>query len=57
MQPFEGQRPGRLATETIGYASDIRNQEQHHTKLSFQEEYRLICQKHEIEIDERYVWD
>ena len=35
----------------------IRNQEQHHAKLSFQEEYRLICQKHEIEIDERYVWD
>ena len=37
--------------------SYIRNQEQHHAKLSFQEEYRLICQKHEIEIDERYVWD
>ena len=35
----------------------IRNQEQHHAKLSFQEEYRIICQKHEIEIDERYVWD
>ena len=35
----------------------IRNQEKHHAKLSFQEEYRLICQKHEIEIDERYVWD
>ena len=35
----------------------IRNQVQHHAKLSFQEEYRLICQKHEIVIDERYVWD
>jgi hypothetical protein len=35
----------------------IRNQQQHHANLSFQEEYRLICQKHEIEIDERYVWD
>jgi hypothetical protein len=35
----------------------IRNQEQHHAHLSFQDEYRLICQKHEIEIDERYVWD
>ena len=35
----------------------IRNQEQHHAKLSFQDEYRLICQKHGIEINERYVWD
>jgi REP element-mobilizing transposase RayT len=35
----------------------IRNQEQHHAKLSFQEEYRFICQKHDVEIDERYVWD
>ncbi len=35
----------------------IRNQDEHHARMSFQEEYRMICQKHEIEIDERYVWD
>ena len=35
----------------------VRNQEQHHSGISFQEEYRLICQKHDIETDERYVWD
>ena len=35
----------------------IRNQIEHHTKISFQDEYRRICAKHDIEIDERYVWD
>jgi len=36
----------------------IRNQEQHHSSgVSFQDEYRKFCKKHEIEIDERYVWD
>ena len=35
----------------------IRGQVTHHAKLSFQDEYRIICQKHDIEIDERYVWD
>ena len=35
----------------------IRSQEEHHTKISFQEEFRLFCEKHEMEIDERYVWD
>ena len=35
----------------------IRNQIQHHAKMSFQDEYRRICEKHNIEIDERYVWD
>ena len=35
----------------------IRNQSEHHAKMSFQDEYRRICEKHEIEIDERYAWD
>jgi len=35
----------------------IRNQEEHHRQRSFQDEYRLLCKKHGIEIDERYVWD
>ena len=35
----------------------IRNQEQHHAIRSFQDEYRRLCTKHGIEIDERYVWD
>lgn len=35
----------------------IRNQREHHAKCSFQEEYRQLCDKHGIDIDERYVWD
>ena len=35
----------------------IRNQEAHHQTRSFQDELRLLCEKHEIDIDEKYVWD
>jgi putative transposase len=35
----------------------IANQEEHHRKRSFQEEYRLMLERHAIEYDERYVWD
>ena len=35
----------------------IRTQQEHHKKLSFQDEFRELCKRHEIEIDERYVWD
>ena len=35
----------------------IANQAEHHKKRSFQDEFRELCQRHGIEIDERYVWD
>src|SRR5690606_41723946 len=35
----------------------IHEQEEHHAKLSYQDEFRRLCQRHGIEIDERYVWD
>lgn len=35
----------------------IRNQREHHQKSSFQDEFRELCKQHDIEIDERYVWD
>jgi putative transposase len=35
----------------------IANQEEHHRLMSFQEEFRLLCERHGIQIDERYVWD
>lgn len=40
-----------------GVINYIQNQEAHHQKRSFQEEYRLILKKYQIEYDERYVWD
>ena len=35
----------------------IRGQEEHHRKMSFQEEYRMFLDRHGIEYDERYVWE
>ena len=35
----------------------IENQERHHERMSFQEEYRAFLGKHGVEFDERYVWD
>lgn len=35
----------------------IANQKEHHRTRTFQEEFRLFLQRHEIEFDERYVWD
>jgi len=35
----------------------VKNQEQHHRKQSFQEEFRELLQRHEIEFDERYIWN
>lgn len=35
----------------------IEDQQQHHQKMSFQDEFRRICERHGIAIDERYVWD
>ena len=35
----------------------IARQEEHHRKVSFQEEFRQLLRRYEIECDERYVWD
>ena len=35
----------------------IENQEEHHRKRTFQEEYRAFLNEYGIAFDERYVWD
>lgn len=35
----------------------IAKQREHHRRLSFQDEYRQILAKYDVEYDERYVWD
>ncbi len=35
----------------------VLNQEEHHQKVTFQDEYRRLLQKYDVEYDERYVWD
>lgn len=40
-----------------GVKKYIAEQKEHHRKRSFQEEFRGLCQKYEVEFDARYVWD
>jgi putative transposase len=35
----------------------IGGQEEHHRETTFQDELRALFKRHEIEFDERYVWD
>lgn len=35
----------------------IANQKEHHTGITFQEEYRKFLTSYGIQFDERYVWD
>jgi len=34
----------------------IKDQEKHHRKMTFQEEFLALLKKHRIEYDERYLW-
>jgi putative transposase len=40
-----------------GLTKYIEDQREHHQKESFQDEFRRLCKKYGVEIDERYVWD
>ena len=40
--------------EVIRY---IENQEEHHKRVTFQDEYRAFLKAYGIKFDERYVWD
>ena len=35
----------------------VDQQEAHHRQRTFQDEFRELCRRHELDIDERYVWD
>ncbi len=35
----------------------IQDQEQHHKKMSFQDEFRMFLEKYNMNYDEAYVWD
>jgi putative transposase len=35
----------------------IANQHEHHSRKTFQDEYRAFLKKYNVEYDERYVWD
>ena len=35
----------------------MQNQDEHHGKLTFQDELRALLRRHGVEFDERYTWD
>ncbi len=46
---------GQSQIETL--TNYIRRQKEHHTKLDFKSEFRLLLKKYEVDYDEKYVWD
>jgi REP element-mobilizing transposase RayT len=46
---------GASQTETV--RRYIAGQEEHHRRITFQDEFRTLLRKYGIEFDERYVWD
>lgn len=35
----------------------IRDQREHHRKRTFQQEYQVLLERHQIQFDPRYLWD
>ena len=35
----------------------IENQEMHHKKMTFKEEFLMLLEKHNIDYDEKFLWD
>ena len=35
----------------------IQNQQEHHKKISFEDEFRTFLKRYDIQFDERYLWD
>jgi len=42
-----------LVPKTIRY---IQNQREHHRKMDFKSEYRMLLDRHGVEYEERYLW-
>lgn len=38
-------------------AEYIKNQQQHHSRMTFKEEFLALLKKHRIAYDERYLWE
>ena len=46
---------GQSQVETV--TNYIKRQKEHHKKQNFQDEFRALLRKYEIDFDERYIWD
>jgi len=61
LQDFAWQNGYGIFSIGFSQVQSVRNyiaeQENHHHKVSFQDEYRQLLNRYDIEFDERYVWD
>ncbi len=61
LERFQWQNGYGAFSISPGHVDELRayiaNQEEHHRRESFQDEFRRMCAKYGVEIDERYVWD
>ena len=44
-------------SQVPGVRDYILTQEKHHAGMTYQDEFRSLCRKYDVEIDERYCWD
>ena len=58
---FSGQRRYGAFTVSESNTAAVRQyilgQKDHHQKWSFEDEYKELLRRHQIDFDERYVWD
>ena len=45
------------ASQVVRVRGYIANQEAHHRRTSFQDEFRTLLKRYDVPYDERYVWD
>ncbi|WP_428306977.1 IS200/IS605 family transposase [Lacipirellula sp.] len=45
------------ASQVAAVRKYIARQEEHHRQVSFQDEFRTLLTRYDVEFDERYVWD
>ena len=47
-----------VSRSNVGVVEEyIRNQREHHRRQDFKGEFRGLLERHDVEYDERYVWD
>ena len=47
-----------VSRSNLGKVEDyIRRQREHHNRRDFKSEFRTLLKRHDVEYDERYVWD
>lgn len=61
LKAFEWQRGYGAFTVSLSQSSKLKthiaNQESHHRRKSFREEFLVLLRNHEVECDERYLWE